>query len=53
MKTPPFCAPDKRCRLPGREAEDEAGIGLKDQFLHEIGGHRQEDEEREIARFAF
>ena len=39
--TPPFCAPDSDVRLPRGEAEDQPGIGLEDQLLHEVGGHRQ------------
>ena len=35
----------QRGRLARREAEDQAGIGFEDQLLHEVGGHRQEDED--------
>ena len=37
----------------GAEAKDKARVGFKDQLLHEIGVHRQEDEKGEVARMRF
>ena len=37
-------------RRAGRHAEDDAGEGLDEQFLHAVGEHRNEDEDRELAR---
>ena len=49
-KTPRVLQPGHRGRLAGREAEDVPGERLDDQLLHEVGGHREQHEDREAAR---